>query len=44
MLFSLHLHEFSYYAINYVDCFDVTLLPWNIEMAMLVIPFYVAGY
>ena len=34
----------SYLAINNLECFDVTLLPWNIEVAMLAIPFYAAGH
>ena len=34
----------SYLAINNLECFDVTLLPWNIEVSMLAIPFYAAGH
>ena len=34
----------SYLAINNLECFDVTLLPWYSEVAMLAIPFYAAGH
>lgn len=33
----------SYALINYCNIFDVTLLPWNIEVALLGIPFFAAG-
>lgn len=34
----------SYLAISNLECFDVTLLPWNMEVAMLALPFYAAGH
>lgn len=34
----------SYLIISYVHAFDFTLMPWNIEVAMLAIPFYALGY
>lgn len=34
----------SHCSITYVDRWDVTLLPWNIEVACLGLPFYAAGH
>lgn len=34
----------SYLLISYVHIFDFTLMPWNIEVAMLAIPFYALGH
>lgn len=44
MVITIVLTASSYWAINNLECFDVTLLPWNIEVAMLAIPFYAAGH
>lgn len=44
MVISIGLATISYWAINNLESFDVTLLPWNIEVAMLAIPFYAAGH
>ena len=34
----------SYCMITYVDCIDVTLLPWNLEVVFLGMPFYSIGH
>lgn len=44
MLITAAMAAISYWLINYIDNFDITLLPWNIEVAMLAIPFYAAGH
>lgn len=44
MLITIAMATISYWAINDLESFDVTLLPWNIEVAMLAIPFYAAGH
>ena len=44
MTITIVMAAISYWAINNLECFDVTLLPWNIEVAMLAIPFYAAGH
>lgn len=44
MTITIAMAAISYWAINNLECFDVTLLPWNIEVAMLAIPFYAAGH
>lgn len=43
MLITIAMAVVSYWAIN-IESFDVTLLPWNIEVAMLAMPFYAAGH
>ena len=44
MTITIIMAAISYWAINNLERFDVTLLPWNIEVAMLAIPFYAAGH
>lgn len=44
MTITIVMATISYWAINNLECFDITLLPWNIEVAMLAIPFYAAGH
>lgn len=44
MTITIVMAAISYWAINNLECFDITLLPWNIEVAMLAIPFYAAGH
>lgn len=44
MTITMVMAAISYWAINNLECFDVTLLPWNIEVSMLAIPFYAAGH
>ena len=44
MTISIVMAAISYWTINNLESFDVTLLPWNIEVAMLAIPFYAAGH
>ena len=44
MIITIAMAAISYWAINCLESFDVTLLPWNIEVAMLAIPFYAAGH
>lgn len=44
MTITIAMTAISYLAINNLEYFDVTLLPWNIEVAMLTIPFYAAGH
>lgn len=44
MTITIVMAAISYWAINNLECFDVTLLPWNIEVSMLAIPFYAAGH
>lgn len=44
ILMSFGMAAASYFMITYVDCFDVTLLPWNIEVVFLGIPFYAIGH
>ena len=44
MVITIVMAAVSYWAIINFECFDVTLLPWNIEVAMLAIPFYAAGH
>lgn len=44
MVITIAMAAISYWAIINLECFDVTLLPWNIEVAMLAIPFYAAGH
>lgn len=44
MTITIVMAAISYWAINNLESFDVTLLPWNIEVAMLAIPFYAAGH
>lgn len=34
----------SYFMITYLDSFDVTLLPWNLEVVCLGLPFLVIGH
>lgn len=34
----------SYYMITYINVIDITLLPWNIEVVCLGLPFYVVGH
>ena len=44
MTITIIMAAISYWAINNLESFDVTLLPWNVEVAMLAIPFYAAGH
>lgn len=44
MTITIAMAAISYWAINNHESFDVTLLPWNIEVAMLTIPLYAAGH
>lgn len=44
MTITIVMAAISYWAINNLESFDVTLLPWNVEVAMLAIPFYAAGH
>lgn len=44
MTITIVMAAISYWAIINLECFDVTLLPWNIEVAMLAISFYAAGH
>ena len=34
----------SYYIITYVDIIDITMLPWNIEVVCLGLPFFAIGH
>ena len=34
----------SYYMITYVDVVDITLLPWNLDVACLGLPFFSIGH
>ena len=43
IIISILMAIISYVLINYVTVFDFTLLPWSMEVAMLVIPFYAIG-
>lgn len=44
IIFSVAFAVASYCMITYFDRWDVTLLPWNIEVACLGLPFYAAGH
>lgn len=44
MTITIAMAAISYWAINNLKSFDVTLLPWNIEVAMLTMPLYAAGH
>ena len=44
ILMSFGLAVGSYCMITYVDVIDVTLLPWNIEVVCLGMPFYAIGH
>lgn len=43
ILFCIALAVLGYVLVNDVETFDFTTLPWNIEVAMMAIPFYAAG-
>lgn len=44
LIVSIALASVSYYMITYVDVVDITLLPWNLEVACLGLPFFAIGH
>ena len=44
LLVSIAMASVSYYMITYVDVVDITLLPWNLEVACLGLPFFAIGH
>lgn len=44
IIVTIMLAALSYCLINYWEGWDVTLLPWNLEVACLGLPFYAAGH
>ena len=44
IIVTVSLASISYCMIRYIEGWDVTLLPWNIEVACLGLPFYTVGH